>query len=272
MADPTPELPLGLAADGDLPGGTGRQDPRAAGLGRGARPQGPGPSWSRRPTITWPAGPVRKIRCGPTARPSAAGGSSRASSATWSVATSASRSSGCGSPVPFMLAPIGVMSILHKDADLAVARAARSLGVPLILSTASSTTMEEVAAAMGEAPRWFQLYWPKDDELAASFVSRAERAGYGAIVVTLDTCLLGWRERDIQNAYLPFLLGRGPGELLQRPGLSGQGRRRSPIEPGASDRVLPPHLLRSARTPGTTSAGCCQSTRLPVLVKGVLHA
>ena len=73
--------------------------------------------------------------------------------------------------VPFMLAPIGVLSIVHKEADLAVARAARSLGVPLILSTAASTTMEDVARTMGDIPRWFQLYWPRDDELAASFVA-----------------------------------------------------------------------------------------------------
>src|SRR5262249_5142587 len=120
-------------------------------------------------------------------------------------------------PAPFMLAPIGVMSILYRDADLVVARAARSLGIPLILSTASSSTMEDVAAAMGDAPRWFQLYWPKDDELAASFVRRAEAAGYSAIVVTLDTFLLGWRERDIQNAYLPFLKGEGLANYFSDP-------------------------------------------------------
>src|SRR5262249_21682910 len=112
-------------------------------------------------------------------------------------------------PAPLMLAPIGVQSILHDDAELAVARAARATGCPLILSTVSSKTMEEVAAEMGDVPRWFQLYWPRSDELAASFLQRAERAGYGAIVVTLDTYLLSWRERDIQNAYLPFIRGEG---------------------------------------------------------------
>src|SRR5690242_2454484 len=110
---------------------------------------------------------------------------------------------------PILLAPIGVLGILHKEAELAVARAAAPLGVPLVLSTVSSTPMEQVAEAMGQAPRWFQLYWPKNDELAASFVQRAERAGFGAIVVTLDTYLLSWRERDIRNAYLPFFRGDG---------------------------------------------------------------
>ena len=77
-----------------------------------------------------------------------------------------------------MLAPIGVQWILHKDGELAVARAARALGVPMILSTVSSYPMEEVADALGDTPRWFQLYWPRDDELAASFIRRAELAGY----------------------------------------------------------------------------------------------
>ena len=78
-------------------------------------------------------------------------------------------------PVPFMLAPVGVLSILHKEADLAVARAARSLSVPLVLSTASSSTMEDVAGVMSEVPHWFQLYWPKDNELAASLVPARSR-------------------------------------------------------------------------------------------------
>src|SRR5207245_4143917 len=89
-------------------------------------------------------------------------------------------------PAPLMLAPVGVQSIVHPDAEVAVARAAASLGVGMVLSTASSRSMEEVAEAGGaDAPRWFQLYWPADRDLAASFLSRAEAAGYRAIVVTL---------------------------------------------------------------------------------------
>src|SRR3954467_274558 len=87
-------------------------------------------------------------------------------------------------PAPLMLAPIGVQSIVHPDGELATARAATDVGVPAILSTASSYTIEEFAEAMGDAPRWYQLYWPNDPELAASFLQRAERSGYGAIVVT----------------------------------------------------------------------------------------
>src|SRR5205823_1977100 len=120
-------------------------------------------------------------------------------------------------PAPVILAPIGVQSILHPEAELAVARAARSLGVPLVLSTLSSVPLEIVAQTLGDVPHWFQLYWPRDEALAASLVTRAERAGYSALVVTLDTYLLGWRERDLQRAYLPFLRGEGLANYLSDP-------------------------------------------------------
>src|SRR5262249_46255797 len=97
-------------------------------------------------------------------------------------------------PAPVLLAPIRVQSMLPPGAGLAVARAAHGLGVPMVLSSVSSPPLEAVAAALGDAPRWFQLYWPKDPALAASLVGRAERAGFEAVVVTLDTYLLGWRE------------------------------------------------------------------------------
>jgi len=110
-------------------------------------------------------------------------------------------------PAPVMLAPVGVLSILHPEGELAAARAAAALGVPVILSTAASRTIEEVAEVAG--PRWYQLYWPKDRELAESFLRRAAAAGYSALVVTLDTFTLAWRPRDLDTAYLPFLHGIG---------------------------------------------------------------
>ncbi len=119
-------------------------------------------------------------------------------------------------PAPVMLAPVGVLSIVHTDAEPGVARAAGSLGVPMIVSTAASHTMEEVAAA-SDGPKWFQLYWPNDRELAASFVRRAEAAGYTALVVTLDTWQLGWRPRDLSLAYLPFLQSIGIANYLADP-------------------------------------------------------
>jgi len=102
-------------------------------------------------------------------------------------------------PAPVLLGPVGVQEIVHDDADVASARSAASLGLPFVLSTMSSRSMEEVAQSAGEvaeSPRWFQLYGGKNPDLTASMVQRAERARYTALVVTLDTQALGWRERS----------------------------------------------------------------------------
>ncbi|GAA2413860.1 lactate 2-monooxygenase [Actinomadura vinacea] len=124
---------------------------------------------------------------------------------------------GTAMPAPILLAPIGVQSIFHPDGELAVARAAASCGLPIVLSTAASATMEEVAEAGGEGPRWYQLYWPKDRDLAVSFLERAKAAGYTALVVTLDTFTLAWRPRDLEQAYLPFLRGIGTANYFSDP-------------------------------------------------------
>jgi isopentenyl diphosphate isomerase/L-lactate dehydrogenase-like FMN-dependent dehydrogenase len=173
-------------------------------------------------------------------------------------------------PTPVLLAPIGVQGILHKKGELAVAHAARSLGVPFTLSTVASYTMEEVAEEMGDTPRWFQLYWPNNSDLAASFLQRAERAGYSALVVTLDTYLLSWRERDIQNAYLPFLKGEGLANYFSDPVFQA-------VIGGKPKR----HLIKAVETfaqsysnPALTWANLPflrQHTRLPILLKGILH-
>jgi lactate 2-monooxygenase len=112
-------------------------------------------------------------------------------------------------PAPVLLAPVGVQSIVHPEAELATARAAAALRVPMILSTASSTSIEEVAAANEAGPRWFQLYWPNDPDVCASLLGRAKKAGYTTLVVTLDTWTLAWRPTDLDQAYLPFLRGEG---------------------------------------------------------------
>jgi lactate 2-monooxygenase len=112
-------------------------------------------------------------------------------------------------PAPLLLAPIGVLSILHADGELAVARAAAELGVPMVLSTAASHTIEEVAEASGDGPRWYQLYWPTEDAVTVSMLERARAAGYSVLVVTLDTWTLGWRPLDLDGSYLPFLRGVG---------------------------------------------------------------
>src|SRR5207302_9480070 len=124
---------------------------------------------------------------------------------------------GTTSSVPFMLAPVGVLSASRRDGDLAVAGAAAASGVPWVVSTAASTSMETIAQTMGSTPRWYQLYWVSDREVVASLVQRAEAAGYAAIVLTLDTLQLGWRVRDLRNRYLPFILGEGIGQFSSDP-------------------------------------------------------
>ncbi|WP_218010422.1 lactate 2-monooxygenase [Actinomadura chibensis] len=120
-------------------------------------------------------------------------------------------------PSPVVLGPIGVLSIVHHDGELAVARAAAEEGVPVVLSTASSYSIEDVAQANGDGPRWFQLYWPKNQDLAVSLLERARAAGYTALVVTLDTFTLAWRPRDLDRAYLPFLRGIGVANYFSDP-------------------------------------------------------
>jgi isopentenyl diphosphate isomerase/L-lactate dehydrogenase-like FMN-dependent dehydrogenase len=173
-------------------------------------------------------------------------------------------------PAPVLLAPVGVQSMLHPDAELAVARAARSVGVPMVLSSVSSTPLEQVAAALGDSPRWFQLYWPKDRALAASLVGRAERAGFEAVVVTLDTYLLGWRERDLQLAWLPFAHAQGIANYLTDPVF----RAALPAPPERDPAAAVRHFLAVVSDAALTwddLAWLRRQTRLPILLKGLLH-
>ena len=120
-------------------------------------------------------------------------------------------------PTPLLTAPIGVLELVDPDADLAIARAASALGIPAILSSQASMPMERVAADGGGGPLWFQLYWSTSDELVESFIDRAANIGAEAIVVTLDTHLLGWRPRDLDKAYLPFIHGMGIAQYTSDP-------------------------------------------------------
>jgi len=123
---------------------------------------------------------------------------------------------GTALPAPLALAPIGVQTIVHPDGELATARAAAAVGLPMTVSTMSAFPLEEVAAA-APGPKWFQLYWPTNRDLAASFISRAEAAGFQAIVVTLDTFLPGWKPRDLQRGWQPFLQGVGIANYFSDP-------------------------------------------------------
>jgi lactate 2-monooxygenase len=207
---------------------------------------------------------------------------------------------------PFLLAPIGVLELAHEDADLAVARAAASEGVPMIFSNQASTPMEDCAKALGDSPRWFQLYWSTENELVESFVGRAEACGCEAIVVTLDTTILGWRPADLDPAFLPFARGQGIAqytsdpvftELLSRPGSRDGADRPDPKPTPAALRTL---VQLTRRYPGrftrtlTSGRGRAavqrfteiysrpslawedlaflrERTKLPILLKGVLH-
>jgi isopentenyl diphosphate isomerase/L-lactate dehydrogenase-like FMN-dependent dehydrogenase len=170
---------------------------------------------------------------------------------------------------PVLLAPVGVQSILHPEAELAVARAARSVGVPMVLSTLSSVPLETIAQTLGDVPRWFQLYWPQNNDLAASFLSRAERAGYSALVVTLDTYHLAWRERDLQKAYLPFLQAQGLANYLTDPVF----RAALPVPPEKEPLPAVLYFLQTVSNPALTWKDLTflrRHTRLPILLKGIL--
>lgn len=107
------------------------------------------------------------------------------------------------------MAPVGVQTLFHEDKEIGLAEICAETGVPYILSTASSSTIEEVAAANGNGKRWFQLYWPEDDDITVSLLKRAKNNGFSALVVTLDTFSLAWRPGDLDNAYVPFIRGVG---------------------------------------------------------------
>jgi L-lactate dehydrogenase (cytochrome) len=177
---------------------------------------------------------------------------------------------GTAMPAPLMLAPIGVQKVLHTDGELATARAAAAVGTPMIASTNSHFSLEEIAAASGEAPRWFQLYWANDIRLVESFVGRAERAGYGAIVVTVDTFIPGWKPRDLQQAWLPFLNGMGVANYFQDPVFREALEQTPEEDQGAATG----HFLGVQANPSLTwddLAALRKMTSLPILVKGIQH-
>jgi isopentenyl diphosphate isomerase/L-lactate dehydrogenase-like FMN-dependent dehydrogenase len=176
---------------------------------------------------------------------------------------------GMRSPAPFFLAPVGVLSIAHEEAEIGVARAAAASGVPMLLSSAATHSIEEVAAT--EAPRWFQLYWVNDREICKSFVQRAEQNGYRAIVVTVDTLTLGWRPRDLRQAYLPFIRGEGCGQYFTDPVFLSKldkTPKEDPLTAAAMMLATFPNLGLTWNDLNWLR----EQTALPILVKGVLTA
>jgi len=172
---------------------------------------------------------------------------------------------------PVLTAPIGVLELVHQDAERAVAEATKELGIGSILSTASSTRIEDVAAVAGDW--WFQLYWPSDEEVARSLVERATAAGARAIVVTADTPGMGWRPRDLELAHLPFLQAKGIANYLSDPVF----RARLAAPPEESEQAMQMAVLAWIGMFGNHTlrlkdiARLREWTDLPVVVKGVLH-
>jgi lactate 2-monooxygenase len=172
-------------------------------------------------------------------------------------------------PAPVALAPVGVQGIVHEQAELAVARAAAAVGLPMVLSTVSTYTLEDVMAASA-GPKWFQLYWPREKEVAASLIARAKAAGYDALVVTLDTFILAWRPRDLSRGYLPFLHRMGLANYEADPAFLAGLEKTPDDDPGAS--VL--RWMSMFGDPGKTWDDLVwlrEQWDGPILLKGVLH-
>nr|WP_083576910.1 alpha-hydroxy-acid oxidizing protein [Rhodococcus maanshanensis] len=173
---------------------------------------------------------------------------------------------------PVLTAPVGVLELVHENAELAVGEAADELGIGSVLSTASSTPIEQVGAVSGEN-WWYQLYWPSDDEVAQSLVRRAEAAGAKAIVLTADTPGMGWRPRDLELGHLPFLQGKGIANYLTDPVF----RSRLPGAPEDSAEAMQMAVLTWVSMFGNHTLRPADVTRLrewtdlPIAVKGIVH-
>lgn len=178
---------------------------------------------------------------------------------------------GTRSPIPVFIAPIGVLSLAHSGKELAVARAAKAHRLPMILSSCASTPMEDVAETLGDGPRWFQLYWVSDKEVCASLVKRAETSGYSAIVVTVDTLTLGWRDRDIANDYyLPFLEGQGIAQFTSDP-LFRSKLSESPEENIEAAGLMMVSMFPNLALSWDDLAWLRELTSLPILIKGLVR-
>ena len=174
-------------------------------------------------------------------------------------------------PSPIFMAPIGVTGLMTPDGhgDLAAARAAAETGVPLMASTLSNDPLEDVAQAMGKTPGVFQLYTPKDRDLAASLVSRAEAAGYKAIVVTLDTWVTGWRPRDLNTGNFPQLRGHVLANYFSDPVFRRLLQKPPEQDPAAAVRTWAAtfgKVLTWDDMPWLRSL-----TKLPLILKGICH-
>jgi lactate 2-monooxygenase len=206
-------------------------------------------------------------------------------------------------PTPFLLAPIGILDLAHRDAELGTGRAAAAEGVPMIVCAGSSKPLEECAAAIGDAPWWFQLYWNHPQQVE-SFVRRAEAAGCSAIVATVDMPVYPWRTRDLALGYSPYLRGKGMGHYTSDPFFLGALQEAPPDGDSPRQRVnaasvrtlvdlartYPGSFWKNLRSPEPRAAvrrigevysqlylrwedvpALRKLTKLPIVLKGILH-
>jgi lactate 2-monooxygenase len=200
----------------------------------------------------------------------------RASIAPRMLGGAAQRNLGCeifGVPAvaPVMTCPIGVLEMMHPDADLAVARATAALNLPMIISSQASFPMEEIAEANGDGARFYQLYWGRSDAVAESFVKRAEACGCKAIFITLDTVILGWRPRDLNLGFLPFLRSKGIAQYTSDPAF----RALLPQTPEENPQAAAVQFTQIFSDPGLNWARIAKIrswTKLPVILKGIMRA
>ncbi len=164
---------------------------------------------------------------------------------------------------PLLIAPTAFARLAHEDGEIAVARAAAAAGVTQVLSTLSTTSLEDVAQAAPAGTRWFQLYVFRDRGVTADLVRRAEAAGYEAIVLTVDAPLLGRRERDARNRFA----------LPEGLTIANLSRSMGRVDSDGGDSGLF-QFFASLVDPGLTwddLEWLCSITALPVLVKGVVR-
>ena len=177
---------------------------------------------------------------------------------------------------PVIMAPIGIQSLYHPDKEIATANACAALRVPFTLSTASSTGMEELAQGSDPGPKWFQLYWPMDEEITASILRRARSSGYTTLVVTLDTWTLAWRPHDLDTANVPFVVGEGDEVGFRDPVFRRKFAERSDGDSPEDNRVGAALYWTSESYPGT--ARSWEDLRIlrrhwgggPIVLKGVM--
>ncbi|PLS18467.1 alpha-hydroxy-acid oxidizing enzyme [Bacillus sp. M6-12] len=169
-------------------------------------------------------------------------------------------------PHPIFLAPVGMLKLADEEADIAVAKAAAKHELPFVLSTVASYSIEKVAEA-SDGPKWFQLYWSNNEAISFSMVKRAEEAGYEAIVLTVDTVMLGWREEDMRNRFSPLKLGFGKANYETDPAFLAS------LPNQDSDSVIQ-GILDNIHHPGLNwnhVAELKKRTTLPIILKGILH-